>query len=254
MRESLYDVDPTDPRAPPQELWDAMSEAERRRVLATLPSEPEWAAPPQGDEHRKLKQGALDALEQYFRRTGRRVYLASELPVYYPGERVFAPDLIAVVDVEPRDRMSWVVSAEKRGIDLVLEIHVGGERGKDLRRNVEWFARLGIPEYFVFDAPRARVFGYRLPEGGARTYEPIIPQGGSWTSIILGLDLVVAQGRLRWVHGGALLPESHELIERLTSMVDQALRRAEEEARRAEEEARRAEEEARRGATRTKAP
>jgi hypothetical protein len=32
-------VDPADPRAPPQDIWDRMSEAERERVVESLPSE-----------------------------------------------------------------------------------------------------------------------------------------------------------------------------------------------------------------------
>ncbi|WP_437899553.1 hypothetical protein [Sorangium sp. So ce124] len=31
-------IDPDDPRAPPQELWDRMTPEERQRVLDTLPS------------------------------------------------------------------------------------------------------------------------------------------------------------------------------------------------------------------------
>ena len=82
------------------------------------------------------------------------MYLACELPVYYPGERMFAPDVIAVMDVEPHSRMRWVVSAEGKGLDFALEVHVAGERRKDLERNVERFARLGIREYFLFDRGR----------------------------------------------------------------------------------------------------
>ena len=235
------------PRAPSQEAWDRLSERERAAVLASLPSEFELEAqPPEGDPHRKPKQSAYEALDAYFRRIGRRVYLSSELPVYYPDEPVFAPDLIAVLDVEPHDRMHWVVSAEKRGIDFALEIHVAGDRNKDFTRNVEWFARLGIPEYFAFDAPRKRLVGYRLATPAGRVYQPIIPQGGVWSSRVLGLDLAVEEGRLRWLHGTVPLADARELIARLGSMVDDAVARAEESARRAEEEARRAEEEARR--------
>jgi hypothetical protein len=40
-----------------------------------------------------------------------------------------------------------VVSAEGKGLDWVLEVHVGGDRKKDAERNVARYARLGIPEY-----------------------------------------------------------------------------------------------------------
>jgi hypothetical protein len=34
-----FTVDPDDPRAPPQEVWDSMSAEERRRVVDMLPAE-----------------------------------------------------------------------------------------------------------------------------------------------------------------------------------------------------------------------
>lgn len=39
MSVASYRLDPDDPRAPSQEQWDAMSEDERKRVVAMLPSE-----------------------------------------------------------------------------------------------------------------------------------------------------------------------------------------------------------------------
>ncbi|WP_426755543.1 hypothetical protein [Myxococcus sp. Y35] len=33
-----YHVDPDDPRAPPQEIWDALSPEERQRICDSLPS------------------------------------------------------------------------------------------------------------------------------------------------------------------------------------------------------------------------
>ncbi len=246
MRGAPYLVDPADPRAPAQDVWDRMSEEERRWVIASLPSEVPRALPPEGDAHRLPKKRALEALDEFFRRRGMRVYLGSELPVYYPDEPLFAPDLLAVLDVEPHERDSWVVSAEGRGLDFVLEIHVSGQRQKDLEENVQRYARLGIPEYFVFLPLERRLIGHALPSSDARSYRPVLPQGGQWRSAVLGLELALDEGRLRFYHGTAPLPDARELIDRLATMVDEAVARAEEQARRAEEEARRAEEEARR--------
>jgi hypothetical protein len=147
---------------------------------------------------------------------------------------MLAPDLIAVLDVEPHERMSWVVSAEGRGVDLALEIRVGGSARKDFGSNVERFAGLGIPEYFAFDVGHQRLAGWRLPGPDARRYEPIVPQEGRWVSRVLELDLTIDHGRLRFFNGSACLLDGHELIDRLSRMVDDAVRRAEEEARRAE--------------------
>jgi len=235
-----YVVDARDPRAPSQAVWERLSEAERRRIVVALPSEFPSAAPPEGDPHWDEKRHVREALDEYFRRIKRRVYLSCELPIYYADEPVIAPDLIAVCDVELHPRMRWVVSAEGRGIDLALEIHVAGDARKDFVDNVTRYAALGIPEYFAYDVGRRRLAGWHLRDD-ARAYSPIIPQEGRWHSSVLDLDLALDERGLRWFHGSAPLPDARELIRRLSGMVDDAVRRAEEEARRAEEEARRAE-------------
>lgn len=243
-----YHVDESDPRAPSQEIWDALSEAERARVLDELPSEFDVveSAPPEGDLHWEAKTLAMETLRTYFRKTNRRVYLASEMAIYYPGERMFAPDVMAVLDVDLHPRESWVVSAEKKGIDLALEIHVSGRRLKDLDRNVKWFARLGIPEYMVFDRRKLRLFGYRLPESGARVYERVLPQGGRLASAVLGLDLRIEGERLRFVMGTAPVLDARETIESLEAMLDGVTARQEEAEQRAAAEAGRAAAEAER--------
>lgn len=234
MGRKTFAVDAADPRAPSQAVWDAMSADDRRELLGSLPTEIPRKTLPEGDAHRIPKTRALEALDEYFRRIGRRVYLGSELPVYYPDEAMFAPDLIAVVDVDPRAREAWVVSDEGRGIDVAMEVPVSGERAKDLRRTVERLARLGIPEYFIYEPRRQRLSGYRLPTAAARSYEPVVPQGGRWRSALLDLELVLDGDRLRFFHGSAPLLDAQELVSRLSAMVDDSVRRAEEEAQRAE--------------------
>ncbi len=236
------------PRAPTQAEWDALSPAERERVVASLPPSltEEEASPPEGDLHLAAKIGALDALQNFFGRQGRSVYVGCELTVYYPGARRFAPDLFVVFDVDPRPRTRWVVSAEGKGLDFVMEVHVGGDRKKDAERNVRRYAEHGIPEYFVYDRAREHLRGWRLPTPDARAYVPIVPQGGRYASHALGLELFLEGDRLRFYLANAPLLETRELVGRLEASVNELQRRADEEARRAEEEARRAEEEARR--------
>jgi Uma2 family endonuclease len=200
-----------------------MSLVERARVVDQLPSEIELG-PPEGDLHRVPKQRGLEALDAFFRRMGRRVYLSSELPVYYPGERMFAPDLIAVVDVDPHERMRWVVTDEERGLDLALEVTLEGSRNKDLVHNVVRFAALGIPEYFVFDRRARRLHGWRL-EPGRRDYQPIVPQDGRWASRVLGLELAVEGERFRFYTGTALVPETAELLQRANLVAEQLQQR-----------------------------
>jgi Uma2 family endonuclease len=197
-----------------------MSQAEREsylvRVLDML-SDPKIAMS-EGRRHKKAKSQALDALGLYFRSLGRDVYLGEEMAVVYPGAPPFSPDLLVVVDVaEPEDdaRLAWVVVDEGRGIDWVLEVLHHGDRKKDLVDNVERYAALGIPEYFVYDRRDEKIHGHCLPSPGARRYQRIVPQHGRHTSSVLGLDLALEGGRLKFFHGTAELVGSSDLIDRL---------------------------------------
>ncbi|MEO7331599.1 MAG: Uma2 family endonuclease [Minicystis sp.] len=210
--------------APTEAEWQRMSPAERERLLVEILdvlSDPAEAMS-EGRRHKKAKTRALDALGLHFRTIGRDVYLAEEMAVLYPGEAVFSPDLLAVLDVaEPEDdpRLAWVVADEGKGLDLVLEVLHHGNRNKDLVANVERYARLGIPEYFVYDRLHQQIIGYRLPEPSARRYRRIVPQFGRHGSLVLGLELAIVEDRLRFFYGHAELPGTADLIGRLSSMV-----------------------------------
>ncbi len=167
-----------------------MTEEQRAQLVASLPADvPFELFMPKGDAHRLAKQRTLGALGAFFDKIGRKIYLSSELGVYYPGEPRFAPDVLAVTDVERNPRDRWVVSHEGKGLDLVIEVHVSGEWKKDFEANRKRYGRLGIPEYFLFDRIKDRLFGWRLPESTARVYEPIVPQLGRYASSVLGLEL-----------------------------------------------------------------
>ncbi len=241
MAQSSWILDPDDPRAPTTAEWERMTLDERERVIQSLPPDmPLELHPPEGDPHRKPKERARDALDEFFRSIGRRVYLSSELVTYYPGEARFCPDILAVLDVETHERSSWIVSHEHKGLDLVIEIHVSGDEHKDFETNVLRYAKLGIPEYFIFDRARSRIIGYRLREGAA-SYERIVPQAGRLASEVLGLDLVVEQGMLRFYHGTAPLLFMDEVVGKLNRMVTELCEERDEARRLAEEEKKRAE-------------
>jgi Uma2 family endonuclease len=216
--------------APSAEEWEALSPAERDAVVAALPNEVTDAemSPPEGDRHFKAKTRAWDALRSYFTQQRRRIYLSVALPIYYPAEPRFAPDLLAVLDRDDVERDKWVVSAEGKGLDWVLEVHVGGDRKQDAELNIERYARLGIPEYFIYDRARNELAAYRLPSPDARLYTAILPDHGLYESRVLGLDVQIDKDRLRFFAGTTLLLTSDERIARLQEMIDQAHQRAEE--------------------------
>jgi len=191
----------------------------------------------EGRPHKKAKSRAIDMLGLHFRALGKSIYLAEELSVLYPGSKGFTPDIMAVLDVEePEDdqRMSWVVADEGRGLDWVLEVLWAGDRQKDLVDNVEKYAMLGIPEYFVYDQKQQRLLGYRLPAGG-RKYQRIVPQAGLHRSNRLGIDLAVIDGSLRFYQGAAELYDTKHLIQRLESMLVNLQENAEASARELDE-------------------
>lgn len=236
-----YVLDPADPRAPTDEQWAAMTPAERDRVHAMLPSEPDvdFLPPPEGDEHFEAWSGARKTLDSFFRKSGRKIYISGNLPIYYPSERLFSPDVIAVTDVEPHKRLSWDVRHEGKGLDLAIEIHVAGHRAKDVRHNVERYARLGIHEYFVFDRGRLNLRGFRLPEGAgkkAHVYQPIVPQGGRFSSQVLGLELTIEGTALRFYLGTAALLDAEERLAKVEALANEAIARQEEHERAAQEQ------------------
>ncbi len=240
MGQDAHERGGTFPQAPTQEEWEAMGPEEQARVVEALPGEVTWdeMAMPEGDKHFGAKVRARDVLGGYFGHQRRKVYLGSELPVYYPAERRFAPDLLAVLDVETHEREKWVVSQEGKGIDWVMEVHVGGDRKKDAVYNVQRYARLGIPEYFIYDRAKERLEGYRLATPEARRYERMKPKQGRFTSEVLGLELEIVNEKLQIWAGNALLLESSELIEQAREKLEAVQARADAEARRADAEVR----------------
>ncbi|MEP7121525.1 MAG: Uma2 family endonuclease [Byssovorax sp.] len=223
------------PIAPTEAEWERMTPDERERLLVKVLdslSDPR-SLMSEGRPHKKAKTRALDLLGLHFKTMGRVIYLAEEMAVMYPGEEVFSPDVLAVLDVpqpEEDPRMAWVVADEKKGLDLVLEVLHHGDRKKDLVENVERYARLGIPEYFIYDRGQQHVHGYRLADRSARRYQRIVPQVGRYSSMMLGLDMVIQGGSLRFFQGSAELFGSNDLIDRLSGMVEDLGAKAEQAA------------------------
>jgi Uma2 family endonuclease len=233
------------PVTPTVERWRAMTPREREQFMVDVNealSDP-LIVMSEGRPHKKAKSKAIDMLGLHFRTLGKHVYLAEEMSVLYPGVPGFSPDVMAVLDVEePEDdqRMAWVVADEGRGLDWVLEVLWAGDRKKDLEDNVERYASLGIPEYFVYDQRRQRIVGHRLPPGGKR-YQPILAQAGRYRSNVLGIDLALIDRSLRFFQGAAELYDTAHLILRLEGMVADLQERAEKSARDAEQATRDAE-------------
>ena len=211
-------------RFPDEETWSRLSPAEREATLERIEAvlDEYREAMSEGTRHVKRKMGIAADLDAFFRRQGRDVYIGSELAVLYPAENAIVPGVLAVLDCDPDyEPERWVVQDEKRGIDLVIEVRNRGKKHKDVVENVLDYARLRIPEYFSFDCRRGVLRGWRLADPQSRTYQPIVPQGGSLRSNVLGLELAVLQMRLRFFQGQSMVPTETELISRLQTIIDE---------------------------------
>jgi len=231
---------PPPPVAPTLEEWRAMSPEERECLLVQineLLSDPR-SAMLEGRPHSAAKAQILDVLGLHFRSTGRVIYLAADLAVLYPAQATFAPDVLVVLDMaQPANdpRLAWVVADEGKGLDLVLEVLHHGDRKKDLEDNVKRYAGLGITEYFVYDLAWQQIQGHRLSHPGAGLYEPVVSHAGRFTSKVLGVDLAVVGGTLRFFIGESELAGTPDLLGRLQGMGDEQVAKAAQAATRAEQ-------------------
>ena len=213
-----------------------MTPEERARVVEELPGHVEWKdwGMPEGMFHDEGCQVARDLVLTRCEQQGRAALVAVDLPVHYPGEEFFSPDVLVVLDVDPHLRQKWVVSQEGKGLDWVLEVHVAGDKTKDTVEKVKRYAELGIPECFLYDRTREELLGYRLGAPGDKVYTRIEPQEGRYRSEVLGLELgVVDQQLCAWVNGEPLLPS--KFVSVLKTVAERSTQRAETEARQREE-------------------
>src|SRR5262245_47275162 len=88
------------------ELIADMVEAEDEAVAALTEADVEAMA--EGDTHDDLRGEAKRVLRRHFHNERRSIYVGS-VSVFYPGRRGFVPDLVAVLDVSPHQRSSWMV-------------------------------------------------------------------------------------------------------------------------------------------------
>jgi Uma2 family endonuclease len=152
----------------------------------------------ESDWHYEAISALVGMLRRHF--AGRDVYVASNVMLYYEQgnpSAVRAPDCMVVLGVDPRPRRSWWTWAEGAVSTAVFEVASKGTYREDLRAKRRIYARIGIPEYCLFDpiaecrAPPLR--GFQLVDGAYVAREP--DMGDGLTSPSLGLHLY-PEGRL----------------------------------------------------------
>lgn len=140
-----------------------------------------------------------DILKQRFR--GQRVYVASDLLVYYQAgnpRKFFVPDGFVVKDCDPGRRRIYKVWEEGKSPNVVFEVTSLSSRRDDQVRKPKLYAGLGVEEYFVYD-PTAEYLdpplqGFRL---AGRTYKRIdADDSGDLLCEQLGFKLRIEDGNL----------------------------------------------------------
>jgi Uma2 family endonuclease len=136
-----------------------------------------------------------------WRYRGERVYVASNLLVYYvqgnPRKSV-APDDFVVKDCPPGNRRTFKVWVEGRAPNVVFEITSLSTRKEDEVKKPRIYAQMGVKELFLFD-PLGEYLdpplqGFRFVEGKKL---PILPDAtGALESRELGVRLRAEDGEL----------------------------------------------------------
>jgi len=212
-------------------------------IQVTSVNYPESDGKPMGetDLHRKEMIRQIELLTRHF--AGQRVYVTGDLLVYYEQgnpKKFVVPDVFVVRDLSPGDRRVYKLWVEGKAPHAILEVTSKKTKRQDTVIKPPLYARLGVPEYFLFDPTQdyldPPLQGYRL---AGTQYEPLAADAQkSLVSAELGLRLQAEHGQLRFyrLDTGARLLTAEEA------------RQAAEQARQAAEQARQAEAAARRAA------
>jgi Uma2 family endonuclease len=182
----------------------------------------------------------------------------SERTSYYVGGNMFlhydphnrkkfrGPDFFLVLDVDARERKSWVVWQEgMRFPDVIIELLSESTRAIDQGEKKTIYERVfHTGEYYLYDPFSQEFVGYHL-QGPQPHYEEVKPDAaGKVYSPTTGLYLIVHDGWLRWMTPeGVVIPSPMELAEQERQRAEQETQRAEQERQRAEQETQRAEQE-----------
>ncbi len=151
------------------------------------------------DWHRRAIIRLIELLEGYYR--NEIVYVSGDLLVYYEQgnpKKFVVPDVFVAKGIKPRDRRIFKIWHEEKVPDAIIEVTSRKTRKKDELVKPTLYARLGVPEYFLFDPDQdyldPALQGHRLIDG---LYQPIpLDSRGGLVSQELGLRLCLEHGGL----------------------------------------------------------
>lgn len=179
-----------------------------------------------------------------YRYRGRRVYVASNLLVYYvegqPNKYV-VPDDFVVLNCDPGQRRTFRIWEEKRTPDVVFEVTSRSTKTEDEKVKPKVYAGMGVQELFLYD-PTAEYLqpplqGFRLADDEYTVIEADESGALRCDALNIGLRLEARDLQLIDLESGTLLPSEAEAAESAREM-EKAGREAAEAERQKEKAAR----------------
>ena len=173
---------------------------------------------PQSQGHIEQLFDWYGALRDWCARRGRGEVFSNLLMPYRRGQRnkVLAPDLMVALRAERLEERTSYKLWEHPTPEFALESLSNSNWRGDVQAKKRLYRSLGVREYWLFDATGKRIperlRGYRLrpaaAAGGLALYR-LVPKNraGRWASEVLGLELCVREGALRFYD-----PSSEEFL------------------------------------------
>ena len=231
-------------------LIDPTTEAELLESFRALPTEDDLPCddgePMETARHRDQMTLLIESLKSHWsERTD--YYVGGNMFVHYDptnARRSRGPDFFLVMDVENRERKSWVVWHEgMRFPDVIIELLSDSTRQVDKGEKKALYSRLfRTAEYYLYDPYSQEFTGYYLDGLDYREVEP--DAEGRIHSATTDLSLRVKGDWLRWFTvEGELLPTPQELATRALQQAEQATREAKQATQEAKQATRQAEQE-----------
>lgn len=227
---------------------EPITEPEILADIAALPTEDDLPCddgePMETYRHRQQMQLLIDSLQAHWaERTA--YYVSGNMFLHYDpyDRRKFrGPDFFLVMDVENRERKSWVVWQERmRFPDVIIELLSETTRKIDKGEKKTLYERLfRTAEYYLYDPLSQEFVGYHLH--CAQYEEARQDAQGRIYSPVTGLSLAVRNEWLRWItREGQILLSPMELWKQEQQRTKDIQQQAEQAQQQAEQDRQRAE-------------
>ena len=160
--------------------------------------------------HAEASNYCFDALRVWFKDKPGTLVANDLVMLFERGnpKAALSPDVMVVFDAGNPDRSSYKVWEEGDAVPaFALEVLSKRTWRKDVRVKPGLYAALGVREFWLFEPFEPHLAGHRLKGGD---YERIRPsRDGGLPSRVLGLDVVVEGGRIRFRNAttGEILPD-----------------------------------------------